>query len=289
MGLGDTQQVWYLRKLFALLDIDLVIDVGGNLGQFAGLLRDRVRYRGALITVEPIPAMAQALQRRFANDPRWALAACALGEQPGRAMLNVMQGHELSSLLQPSNAATDRLDKFNRLQQQMEVEVSTLGKLLREHPLAQGARNVYLKLDVQGYELQVLRGAHDALSRIVALQAEASVIPLYAGVPSYHELMRDIDAMGFQLSFIPAHNYTQVPDMIDFDCHFVSRRCLIAKGYPARTVGRGSRSRPAHHGCRAVPEPAVDGRQSEPMLRDSDSAVFLARASAPRSAGCCRW
>ncbi len=231
MGLGDTQQVWYLRKLFALLDIDLVIDVGGNLGQFAGLLRDRVRYRGALITVEPIPAMAQALQRRFANDLRWALAACALGEQPGRAMLNVMHGHELSSLLQPSNAATDRLDKFNQLEQQVEVEVSTLGKLLREHPLAQGARNVYLKLDVQGYELQVLRGAHDALSRIVALQAEASVIPLYAGVPSYHELMRDIDAMGFQLSFIPAHNYTQVPDMIDFDCHFVSRRSLISKGF----------------------------------------------------------
>jgi FkbM family methyltransferase len=231
MGLGDTQQVWYLRKLFTLLDIDLVIDVGGNLGQYASLLRDRVRYHGALITVEPIPAMAQALQRRFAKDPRWALASFALGEQPGRAILNVMQGHQLSSLLAPSNVATDRLDSFNRVQERVDVEVSTLEQLLREHPLAQGALNIYLKLDVQGYELQVLRGVQDALPRIAALQAEASVIPLYAGVPSYHELMREIDAMGFQLSFIPAHNYTQVPDMIDFDCHFVSRGRLIALGY----------------------------------------------------------
>jgi len=231
MSLGDTQQVWYLRQLFKLLDIDLVIDVGGNLGQFASLLRERVRYRGALITVEPIPAMAQALGRRFANDPHWALVACALGEQPGRATLNVMHGHELSSLLAPSNAASDKLDRQNQVKQKVEVQVSTLGTLMREHPLAQRARNIYVKLDVQGYELQVLRGAHDSLSRIVALQAEASVIPLYAGVPSYHELMREIESMGFQLSFLPAHNYTQIPDMIDFDCHFVSRHSLISKGY----------------------------------------------------------
>jgi FkbM family methyltransferase len=231
MGLGDTQQVWYLRKLFPLLGIDLVVDVGGNLGQYASLLRDRVCYRGALITVEPMPAMAQALRQRFANDPQWALAAYALGEQPGRAVFNIMQGHELSSLLAPSNAATDRLDRFNRVDEQVDVEVSTLGRLLHEHPLAQRARNIYLKLDVQGCELQVLRGAGDALARIAALQAEASVIPLYSGVPIYHELMRDIDAMGFQLSFIPAHNYTQIPDMIDFDCHFVSRSRLIAMGY----------------------------------------------------------
>lgn len=231
MGLGDAQQSWYLRKMFSLLQIDLVIDVGGNLGQYASLLRQRVHYRGALITVEPIPEMAWALQQRFGGDPQWALAACALGEQPGRALLNVMQGHELSSLLAPSNAASDRLDPFNRTQQQLEVEVSTLERLLSEHPLARDARSIYLKLDVQGYELQVLRGARASLSRIDALQAEASVIPLYAGVAPYHELMREVEAMGFQLSFIPAHNYTQVPDMIDFDCHFVSRQWLMSNGY----------------------------------------------------------
>lgn len=231
MSLGDVQQVWYLRKMFALLQTDLVIDVGGNLGQYASLLRSRVGYRGALITVEPIPDMGRALRRRFGSDPQWALAACALGDEPGRARLNVMQGHELSSLLEPCNAATERLERFNQPQQQVDVEVSTLEHLLSEHPLAQTARSVYLKLDVQGYELQVLRGAQAGLSRIVGLQAEASVIPLYAGVAPYHEQMREIEAMGFQLSFIPAHNYTQVPDMIDFDCHFVSRQWLTLNGY----------------------------------------------------------
>jgi FkbM family methyltransferase len=231
MGLGDTQQAWYLKKLFALLEIDLVIDVGGNLGQYASLLRDRVGYRGPLITVEPIPQMAAALQQRFGRDKQWDLMGCALGEKPGRSVLNVMQGHELSSLLEPSDVHTDRLDQLNRVRERLEIDVKTVDQLMSQHPLAKHARNVYLKLDVQGFELPVLRGAICSLPRIVALQAEASVIPLYTGMPMYHDLMRDIEALGYQLSFVPAHNYTQVPDMIDFDCHFVSRAAMISRGY----------------------------------------------------------
>ena len=231
MRLGDAQRVWYLRQLFALLDVDLVVDVGGNLGQYAGLLRRRVGWRGPLITVEPIPSLGHALQRQFGSDVNWALASCALGEEPGRCRFNVMSGHELSSLLAPSHAATDRLDWQNQVREQIEVEVSTLALLLDEHPLARGARNVYVKLDVQGYELHVLRGAKACLNRVAALQAEASVIPIYAGVPPYYELMRDIEAMGFQLSFLPAHDYSQVPDMIDFDCHFVNRQRLVERGF----------------------------------------------------------
>lgn len=231
LALGDAQQVWYLRRLFKLLNIDLVIDVGGNLGQFASLLRRRVGYAGNLISVEPMPTAVAAMRRRFASDKRWALAECALGELPGTATLNVLQGHELSSLLPPSTAATDRFEPFQRVRQQVQVEVRTLDALLAGHPLAQNARNVYLKLDVQGFELQVLRGAIASFQRIDALQAEASVVPLYEGVSSYHVLMAAIDALDYQLSFLPAHNYTQVPDMVDFDCHFVARRCLVEMGY----------------------------------------------------------
>ncbi len=231
MRLGDTQQVWYLKRLFDLLPIDLVVDVGGNEGQFATRLRRQVGYCGPMISAEPVPWLGQRMQQRFAGDRHWALAACALGDAPGQAKLKVMRGHELSSLLQPSNSSSDRLTKFNQVEQEILVDVSTLDQLLASHPLALGCQNIYLKLDVQGYEGQVLLGAKGSLDRIAALQAELSVIPLYEGVPPYHVLMGEIEAMGFQLSFVPAHNYTQVPDMIDFDCHFVSRRMLSKMGY----------------------------------------------------------
>ncbi len=233
MQLGDTQQVWYLRRLFRLLDIDLVIDVGGNRGQYARLIRKRVGYRGALITVEPIPELAAELRHTAAGDARWAIVDAALGEAAGTATLHVTRGIELSSLLAPSNVASDSLASFNTVERELSVRVQTLADLLAQHPLARGKRSIYLKLDVQGFELPVLRGAGPALERIAALQAELSVIPLYNGVAPYHEQMREIDALGFQLSFLPAHNYTQFPDMIDFDGHFVSRRLLQQRGYLA--------------------------------------------------------
>jgi FkbM family methyltransferase len=234
MRLGDTQQVWYLRRLIRLLQIDLVVDVGGNRGQYAQLIRRRVGYSGALISIEPIPEAAADLRRVAAGDAQWAVVEAALGETAGRAALNVMHADTLSSLLEPSNAATDLLARDNTVARRVDVRVQTLDELLAAHPLAQGKQRIYLKLDVQGLELPVLRGAGAALARISALQAELSVIALYPGVAPYHEQMREIEALGFQLSFVPAHNYTQFPDMIDFDGHFVSRRVLQERGYLLR-------------------------------------------------------
>lgn len=237
MRLGDTQQVWYLKRLFALQNTDLVVDVGGNQGQYASLIRNRVGYRGPMISVEPNPATAGVLKQRFQSDRNWALAPCALGDADGMATLNVMHGHEMSSLLAPSAAATDRLDRLNQVQRTVQVPVQTLARLLQEHPLAVNAQRIYLKLDVQGFELQVLRGAKPVLPRILALQAEASVIPLYDGMPGYLELMAEIEQLGFRLSFLPAHNYSQVPDMIDFDCHFVSANWMAERGFLRPPLG----------------------------------------------------
>ncbi len=237
MRLGDAQQAWYLRRLLPLLQIDLVIDAGANIGQFTSLLRHRAGYRGCVLSVEPMPAAARALRTRFSGDAHWALAECALGDREGRAALHVMRGHELSSLLAPSSAVTDRFAGFQTIDDEVEVELRTIDTLLDEHPIARSAQRIYLKLDVQGTELSVLRGATRSARQIDALQVEACVVPLYDGVPPYHALMAEIEARGYQLSFLPAHNYTQIPDMIDFDAHFVARRRLVELGY-LRSGGR---------------------------------------------------
>ncbi|MDE2367972.1 MAG: FkbM family methyltransferase [Burkholderiales bacterium] len=240
MALGDAQQTWYLTRLLKLLEVDLVVDVGANTGQFAGLLRRRVGYRGALISVEPIPEAAAALRRAASGDHNWAVVEAALVAQPGPARLHVTRSNELSSLLTPSNDATDSLARHHQVERSITVDGQTLDTLLATHELARDRRSIYLKLDVQGAELDVLRGAAASLPRIAALQAEFSVIPLYLGVPAYHEQMQAIEALGFQLSFLPAHNYTQFPDMIDFDGHFVSRQVLRERGYLLPTTDSGT-------------------------------------------------
>ncbi|MBU6257352.1 MAG: FkbM family methyltransferase [Burkholderiales bacterium] len=234
MALGEAQQTWYLRRLLRLLDVDLVVDVGANRGQFAHLLRTRVGYRGALISVEPIPDAAATLRRKAAADRDWGVVEAALLAQPGPVQLHVTRSNELSSLLAPSNERTDSLLLHNQVERRIEAEGRTLDDLLDTHELARGKRSIYLKLDVQGAELEVLRGGGNSLPRVTALQAEFSVIPLYVGVPAYHDQLREIERLGYQLSFVPAHNYTQFPDMIDFDAHFVRRSLLEERGYLLR-------------------------------------------------------
>jgi FkbM family methyltransferase len=231
MKLGDAQQVWYLKRLLRLLDIDLVIDVGGNRGQYASLIRKQVKYRGPLITVEPIPELAQTLRALSAGDANWNIVETALDESAGKAAFNVMQRSALSSLLDPSTAATTLFEKDNVVARSIDINKQRLDALIQQHPLAQGKKRIYLKLDVQGSELAILRSAGPEMPKVVALQAELSAVPLYKGMAPYHQQMHEIESLGFQISFIPAHNYTQFPDMIDFDCHFVSQAELKRMRY----------------------------------------------------------
>lgn len=228
--LGDHQQSWYLKRLLSLLEIDLLIDVGGNNGQFAHFIRNKVGYRGHLITFEPIPELARRLQEQAKQDPNWTVVNAALGDKPGNATFNLMSSSPMSSLLKPRDDVTQRVSHLNTVRTTIPVSVLTLDGYLEGNDLFSSCKNIYLKLDVQGFEKRVLEGARASMQRIGALQAELSVIPIYQDQPDYKELMQYIDECGYLLSFIPAHNYEQFPEMIDFDCHFVQRERLALLG-----------------------------------------------------------
>lgn len=228
--LSDYQQAWYLKRLFKLLEIDLLIDVGGNEGQFARFARKRLGYQGPLITFEPIPELARKLRQAAQSDPNWTNVNAALGEVARRDTFNIMKSSPMSSLLNPSQDSTMHLSSFNEVSSSIEVEVDTLDDYLAKSPHLAGHRNIYLKLDVQGFEKKVLEGAQKSLPRVSAMQAEFSVIPLYQNQPDYKEMQQYIEDCGYLLSFIPAHNYEQFPEMIDFDCHFIRRERLELLG-----------------------------------------------------------
>jgi FkbM family methyltransferase len=229
--LGEHQQKRYLKRLFPLLDIDLVLDVGANAGQFATFLRRAVGFKGPLVSFEPIPELAVHLSNLAARDPKWKIVNAGIGAEDGRLELNVMKSSPLSSFLAPSRAQTDKLSKLNQVARTVAVDVRTIDGFLDEERSEFGeCRNIYLKLDVQGYEDRCLDGAMGSLPRISALQAEMSVIPLYDGMPSYLTLMEKLEALGYSLSLAPAHPASQFPEIIDLDMHYVSRDRLRSLG-----------------------------------------------------------
>lgn len=233
--LAQHQQTWYLRKLFEWLQTDLVIDVGGNEGQYAKFIRSSVGYRGPLLTVEPIPELAEKLRVLASRDPNWTIVCAALGASEGDVEFKVMNTTPMSSLLEPKRDSPSPLMQYNRPVSRMQVPMKRLDRLIAEDPALSASRNVYLKLDVQGYELEVLKGAAGLMSAVGALQAELSVTPLYEGQPSYLQLLQFMEDAGYSPSLIPAHDYEQFPEMVDFDCHFLRRDLL--KGYLGRLAG----------------------------------------------------
>jgi len=88
------------RRRFDDLQVDLVIDVGANEGQYGSEVR-RMGYRGQILSFEPLLKSFKALSRRADGDPQWHAIQSAIGPFPGRADLNIAANGGASSSFLP--------------------------------------------------------------------------------------------------------------------------------------------------------------------------------------------
>lgn len=188
----------HLRKLFDAFDVDCVFDVGANRGQYYRFLRHDVRYEGRIVSFEPIPELAGSLRESARHDARWIVYDCALASSPGTASFNVMAKPVFSSFLTPDDAHTAAFRDKNSISRTIEVPIRTLDGVVAE--LASPPRRAYLKLDTQGSDLEVLRGASSTLPRVVGLQSELSFVPIYREMPDWNRAATEIIAHGFSPS-----------------------------------------------------------------------------------------
>lgn len=213
------------RRLLAHFDVDCVLDIGANRGQFRDQLRDDVGWDGPLVSVEPQPSLAAHLRERARSDPKWTIHECALAAAPGRAALNVMASDLYSSLLEPNAGIAFGDGTATRVVGRVDVEVRTLDELYARVAPELGVRRPFLKLDTQGCDLQVLAGAAGMLENVVALQTELSFQALYRGIPSWLESVTRLKELGFEASgFTPIDPVAQFPKVFELNGFFVSSR-----------------------------------------------------------------
>jgi len=174
--------------------ISLVLDVGANTGQYATELRDW-GYRGEIISFEPLSAAFAQLELNASADPHWHCRRIALGPSPGRADLKVAQNSVSSSLLSMADRHVDaQPDSAVVAVEQVEVvALDSLG-LLEAYK-----GETLLKLDVQGYEEEVLRGAGESLANVRLVECELTVAPLYEGQALLGHMMNVLGRGGFEL------------------------------------------------------------------------------------------
>src|ERR1700722_16419636 len=113
----------HLGRLFRQFDVDCVLDVGANRGQYRNFLRDTVGYEGRVVSFEPVSRNVQIMQSAAARDPGWIVHGFALGAQNGHLDINVMKSDDLSSFLAPDTSLVDRFQDLNVVDHTERVEV----------------------------------------------------------------------------------------------------------------------------------------------------------------------
>ncbi len=201
-------------------NIDVVIDIGANVGQYATRLR-RDGYTGWIVSAEPVRAAYDALATRAAADPRWKTLNFAFGEEEGVAQINISEASVFSSFRSqlPEAAA---FNPESRVIRRETIRIARLDEVFAEFPKGRA----FLKIDTQGYEQQVLMGASNCISEFLGVQMELPIIHLYEGTWRFHEAIAYMDELGFEISNIAPVNYDHADPMslLEVDCIFRVRR-----------------------------------------------------------------
>lgn len=207
------------RLLLQRHAIDFVLDVGANEGQYAQALRDRSGYTDRIVSFEPVPEAFQALARRTRQDAAWLCERVALSDHEGEGEINVGPVTVLSSML-PARRSLDSTSLAARGQRTASVVLKTLDAAARPH--LQGGERVLIKIDVQGYEPQVLRGAQATLPMVELIECELPMVALYEGQHSFRQLIDQLDDLGFSpVSVQPNMIESSSGYVVDADLVFV--------------------------------------------------------------------
>jgi FkbM family methyltransferase len=211
-----------LRRIAAIRDrrVDLVLDVGANVGHWAQLLRS-AGYDGRIVSFEPLDDAYAALRRSAEADPHWEARQVALSDTDGESTINISGNLPSSSLLPMAELHAESAPESAYVGTQT-IETRRLDTLRGD--VVQPSDRIFMKLDVQGFELPALRGAVETLAQVQALEAELSYAELYAGQALLPEVIAYLHDAGLDLVGVePVHSDPRTGDLLQVDGFFVRR------------------------------------------------------------------
>lgn len=207
----------HLNRLFSRLGVNCVIDVGANEGQYGVFLR-KMGYTGVILSFEPLIEAFLLLEEKAKKDGQWKAYNFALGDKNEERLLKVMTSSDFSTFLEPNEELRRRWAGVT-IKEARKVMIRRLDEVLREVYPECTQSKIFLKMDTQGYNPEVFKGAEKILDCIYGIQTEISMIPIYKDIPDVGSQLAPFNETGFSVTgFYPISRDTNGLSVIEFDC-----------------------------------------------------------------------
>jgi len=181
--------------LAKLVTPNTVIDIGANKGQFSLFARE-AWPRCQVIAFEPLPGPAAKYRKVFARIPEVKLFQAAVGSEAGPMEIHLSEREDSSSLLPIAERMTGIFPEARSAGRTITVQAGPLDRFIGAEELR---GRVLLKLDVQGFELEALKGCEPYLGQVEHVYVECSYVELYRGQALIREVMNFLNERGFAL------------------------------------------------------------------------------------------
>ena len=200
-------------------NIDTVLDIGANAGQYSMLMRT-LKYKGRIISFEPLSSAFGRLQKNSASDKKWTINNFALGDKEETATINVSENSFSSSILDIKQAHVDSAPESNYTHTE-EITVKTLDSVFDQ--FCSENDQVMVKIDTQGFEKNVIDGGVSSLAKVKLLQLEMSLVELYENEMLFNDMVNYLKERGFTLvSLEPGFSNRDSGELLQVDGIFVN-------------------------------------------------------------------
>jgi len=200
--------------------VDTLLDVGANSGQYAGLIRE-LGYKGRIHSFEPTTNAFKLLRNKSKKDKNWHIHQLAIGSTAGEIEINISENSFSSSILEIEKLHLKSAPRSRYIDKEI-VPIETIDNLFPV--ITKGARSIYMKIDTQGYESEVLKGADNSLHKIQCIQLEMSLVNLYKNEWLFEETISYLKKKYFEIYTIEPEFYdTSTGQLLQIDAIFYNK------------------------------------------------------------------
>jgi FkbM family methyltransferase len=185
-----------LAKMVAGMETPVLLDVGSNVGQFGIDFRNS-GFKGRIISYEPVKSVFNNLKKSSSKYQPWEIVNRALGSSNHESLINVSNNSGLSSSL--LKISREHLQAFpdSYTTSTEVIEIVTLdSEVIR---LKLNLSETILKIDVQGYESEVIEGGLIAIPQISYIILELSLLSLYENEKTFLEVLNRLEGLGHRV------------------------------------------------------------------------------------------